>query len=287
MKQKISIIMFVGIIGCIGSLTSCTSKQIPDSSESRSTSIPFDRTIHFGNASGATTQVQPGTYEMNSSQGKLQLTGGSSGLPILLDARVTTHEETVETTTPLSFSEQEDEHIVMLLFPDGTALEAMGSYSGIQSRAARRSGKRVSRAVIKRQFKQRKRIPHVIPYHFTFRVPVQLHNLSPDINQLKIRCHTFSGNDATKPDKRIGEGKTIVNLTTQQFSGTVVVAFNAMQGKEPENGDYYHCGMQFHKPGIGFRQPLSYGHPAANSAPAWSVAANETAFIRNILAPVN
>ena len=287
MNYQLVTIAFIGIIGCVGSLTSCSTRHVANPVESPSTSITLDRTIHFMNAAGVTTQVAPDTYYLSASQNNLALTGKMENKPFILQTQTSTHEELVKTPTPLSFSEQEDEHVVMLLFPDGSALETLGSYSGIQSRAVVRKGKRVSRTTIKRQLRQRKRIPHATPYHFTFRVPVQLSNLSPDINQLKIQCKTFSGNDATKHDQDIGKAEVITNVTNRQFTGTIAVRFNAAQGKEPENADTYYCSLMLHKPGIGFRQPSKYGSPSANSAPAWRVSANGTPFLRGTVAPVN
>ncbi len=286
-RKMIFFIATAGLASVLGILTSCSASKVKDSDVPLRKLISLERTVHFSKASGDSTQVQPGTYDISSSQGKLQLTGDNTDKPIRLETQETTHDETVDTITPLSFSEQEDEHVVMLLFPDGTALETIGSYTGIQSRAVRRSGKRVSPAVIKRQFTQRKRIPQATPYHFTFRVPVQLNNLSPDINQFKIRCKTFSGNDATKHDQTIGEAEVITNLINRQFNGTIAVRFNATHGKEPEHADTYYCSLMLHKPGIGFRQPAKFGSPSANSAPAWRVSANGTSFLRGTLAPVN
>ena len=276
-----------GVLGCMGILTNCASHHFLKEEINGQTSIMLERPIHFINTTDENTLVPPGTYEVSSDQETLRLTRQTTNQSLTLEAHKTAHDETVTVPTPLSFSEQNDEHVVLLLFPDGTALEAIGSYSGIQSRAARKTGKRVSRAKIKRQFNQRKRIPRAQPYHFTLRVPVQLNNLSPDINQFKIRCKTFSGNDATKHDRDIGKREVITPVTNRQFHGTVVVKFNADHGKEPEDADNYYCSLTLHKPGIGFRQPVKYGHPSANSIPAWRVSANETPFLRGTLAPVN
>ena len=281
-NKQLMTIALVGIVGYIGSLTSCASPQGIDSVEPLPTSINLERTIYFRNASGDATQVQPGTYEVSTTQGKLLLTGETPSAPLLLDTHSTTHEETVRTATPLSFSEQDDEHVVMLLFPDKTALAAEGSYSGIQERAIRRSKKRrISPAIINRQFNRAMLVSRARPTiqtHFTLRVPVQLTNLSPDINQLKIKCQTQSGHDATAFNNRIGEGDTIAHVTNRQFNRTVVVKFNASQGKEPEDADSYYCGITFHKPGIGFRQPGKYGTPLGNQKPAWLVSADGTPF---------
>lgn len=280
-KRLFPILAFAGIAGCVGIMTSCSSRQVIQPTDQLPTSIKLEQTVHFVNPSGDTTEVQPGTYEVGENQGNLQLIGEMMNSPFSLRAHPTTHEESLQTPTPLSFSEQEDEHIIMLLHPDGTALEAAGSYSGIQSRAIRKRQKRVSRAVIKRRFNRAvltNRARLTIQTHFTLRVPIQLNNLDSQINKLKIRCWTHSGNDATKYDRRIGEGESVANISDRQFNGTVVVKFNASQGKEPEQADRYYCGITLHKIGIGFRQPVKHGHPFANSAPAWRISADGSPF---------
>ena len=280
-KGVFSILAFVGIAGCLGIITSCSSRHISDFAEPLPTSITLERQVHFVNSKGDATQVQPGTYEVSTIQDTLQLYGESTDNLLPLQTHTFTHKESIEAPTPLSFMDREDEHVVMLLYPDGTALEAVGSYSGIQSRAIRRRLTRRSPAIIKQQFRRAVLINRArlkIASHFTFRVPVQLNNLSSDINRVKIRCWTHIGNDATAYQNRIGEGEAVANVTNRQFNGTIVVRFNANQGKEPEDADRYNCSMLFHKPGIGFRQPGKFGTPLGNQKPAWLVSANGTSF---------
>jgi len=52
-----------------------------------------------------------------------------------VEAQPINHTEALEVPTRSSRSEQEDEYVIMLLFPDGTGLEALGSYSGVRSKA--------------------------------------------------------------------------------------------------------------------------------------------------------
>lgn len=272
-----------GILGWTGILTSCTSRSLNEETNPLPTAITLDRTTYFVSQTGEDIPVPPGTYEVSSEHGYLQLTGETTDHPLIITAHPTTHEETVTVPTPLSFSEQDDLHVLMLLLPDGKALEATGSYSGIRSRATHVTKKRTgaSRATVKQQFDRARltsRARVTIKAHFTLRVPIQLSHLDPDIDKLKLQCWTHSGNDATKYDRRIGEGESVANIANRQYQGTVVVMFNASQGKEPEDADQYYCGILLHKPGIGFRQPGKHGTPLGNQKPAWLVSADGTPF---------
>ena len=271
----------LAMVPCLALLTSSTSYPETGATESIRPMIEFDRTFHVFDAAGDPVQVRPGTYAVSANQGHLQLTGEMTDKPILLEAQPTTHEENIPSAFPLSFSEQADEQVLILLLPDGTALELLGSYSGILSRAASRNRTRVSSATIHRQFNRAQlanRVPKAIPYDFTLRVPVHLTNLSPDINQIKIRCWTHIGQDATKPDFRIGEGESVAPVSNRRYQGTMTVHFNAKPRKEAQDADRYYCGMLFHKPGIGFRQPGKFGTPLGNQKPDWLVSAENSPF---------
>jgi hypothetical protein len=55
---------------------------------------------------------------------------------ITVQAMPTEHEETLSAPLALSIPYKEDEHHIVLLMPDGKALDAVGTYSGVRSRAA-------------------------------------------------------------------------------------------------------------------------------------------------------
>jgi hypothetical protein len=101
--------------------------------------IILEKATHFLSPSGEDVLIQPGTYAVEQAEGWIQFIplGGENTDAILLEANHLTHTETVQAPTALSRSESEDELVVALLLPDGTALEALGSYSGIRSKATR------------------------------------------------------------------------------------------------------------------------------------------------------
>ncbi len=259
------------ILLIVGSSTS----PIAGADQHEEVTISLERTIHFLNNQDTDIVVPPGRYTIHADQPKeLLVLHPENGEPwIQIKAQSISHEEPIPTATPLSFSEEEDEHRLLLLQPDGTGLEAVGSYSGIHSRAARRfaSKTRVIRKYLAR-------VPLQPSSEFTLHIPVQLQNVSPDIDQLKIRCWAHVGNDATKYDLRIGEGEAVASVSNRQYQGTVPVRFNANSGKEAQDADRYYCGILFHKPGIGFRQPGKFGTPLGNQKPAWLVSADGTPF---------
>ncbi|MCA9420084.1 MAG: hypothetical protein KC592_03635 [Nitrospira sp.] len=119
--------------------------------------ITLEKAAHFQAPEGDEVTVEPGIYQMAvSGQDSLWLFGEQSkGVAYVVQAISTTHEEKVEQPTSVSLSEGEDELHVLLLLEDGKGLEAIGSYSGIQSRRAapqkRMTPTRITQSVETRQ----------------------------------------------------------------------------------------------------------------------------------------
>lgn len=113
-----------------------------------SPTIELEKTVHFLTPGGEDVVVEQGRYEVAQASEWLHLTpvGGEKTDAILVEATPIAHEETIEVPTILSRSEQEDEYVIILLLPDGTGLEALGSYSGVRSKAVRRPTVRRPRA---------------------------------------------------------------------------------------------------------------------------------------------
>lgn len=105
-----------------------------------SPTIELDTAVHFLTPGGDDVVVEQGRYEVGQSSEWLHLSpvGGEKTDAILVEAQLINHHETIEVPTTLSRSEQEDEYVIMLLFPDGTGLEALGSYSGVRSKGVPR-----------------------------------------------------------------------------------------------------------------------------------------------------
>jgi hypothetical protein len=97
--------------------------------------VTLDQAIHFLAADGSDVLVQPGTYQLEVADAWLRLVPGERRDAVLLEAGPTTAQEEVGEITALSVAGEEDEHILVLLLPDGQSLQAIGTYSGIRSRA--------------------------------------------------------------------------------------------------------------------------------------------------------
>ena len=100
------------------------------------TVFELEREVHFRTPKGEDVTVSPGIYAVESAEGGLALIPGEEGqsAAVIIDAQPTTHEESVKAPQPVSVSGEEDQHVVMLLLPDGKAMQAVGSYSGVYSR---------------------------------------------------------------------------------------------------------------------------------------------------------
>lgn len=102
------------------------------------TTITLEQPVHFTNAEGSDVVLDSGSYAVETAEEWLRVTPseGQAVDAILLEAQLATHEESL--TAPLALSGQGDSpdvHHLALLLPDGKRLEAIGSYSGIRSRA--------------------------------------------------------------------------------------------------------------------------------------------------------
>lgn len=113
-------------------------------------SVEFPQALHFLTPGGEDVVVGQGRYEVVQASEWLHLTpvGGEKTDAILVEAQPIDHNETIEVPTILSRSEHEDEYVIILLLPDGTGLEALGSYSGVRSKAVRRPTVRRPRAAL-------------------------------------------------------------------------------------------------------------------------------------------
>ena len=119
------------------------------------TTINIDTPIHFLAADGSDMLVQPGTYQLEVAEGWLRLIPGERRDAVLLEAHQYQHEEILDTPKSLIEEKEEEEHRLILLLPGGKGLEAIGSVSGVQSRAVKRRPSSRTRS----QQQQASRIP--------------------------------------------------------------------------------------------------------------------------------
>lgn len=100
-----------------------------------SSTLTFEQPVHFLASDGTDVQVGIGTHEVETLVGsrlRLNMEGGET---VLLDAQATTHSEEIEAPLAVTVSGDDPDlvHLVLLL-PNGQALDAPGSISGTRSR---------------------------------------------------------------------------------------------------------------------------------------------------------
>jgi hypothetical protein len=98
--------------------------------------IEFDREVHFLTLDDKDKVFAPGGYVVEAVENGLRLKSADNdeAEAVIVRAEPGTHDRSVEAPEPLSMSMEDDQHVVMLLLPDGKALQAVGSYSGVFSR---------------------------------------------------------------------------------------------------------------------------------------------------------
>lgn len=99
--------------------------------------IALQKAVHFLTAAGEDLVVEPGTYEVEAAKEGLQLTpqGGEGAKAVVVQAQALPHGESLTAPKIDVGPAGEDQYRVALLLPDGTSLEAVGSYSGVSTRA--------------------------------------------------------------------------------------------------------------------------------------------------------
>ncbi|MDH4194830.1 MAG: hypothetical protein OEV70_11850 [Nitrospirota bacterium] len=99
--------------------------------------IHLDQSLHFGAPDEQIVVVPPGAYLVEPlTQGESRLVFWHEKGTVTLPATRTTHDQRVKTPEAYLIREEanEDIHHVVVFLPDGIALEATGSISGIQTR---------------------------------------------------------------------------------------------------------------------------------------------------------
>lgn len=123
------------IIVLVGLLSACST--VPMSHEP--SSVPLTQAVHFSSPDGSDAVASPGAYRVEQTGPTvLKLIPGEEGNQhtITVQAMRTEHEAPLSGPLALSIPYTEDEHHVVLLMPGGEALDAVGTYSGVRSRAA-------------------------------------------------------------------------------------------------------------------------------------------------------
>ncbi|NOS78720.1 MAG: hypothetical protein HOP35_12320 [Nitrospira sp.] len=137
MMRKIVLTGFlaIGLAGCAAEHSSNIAESEPSSTTITPTMILMETPVHFTAPDGGPVVVAPAEYRVEQrTESQLRLVPENGGQPLLLAAVLTTHDIEVSKPFPLLLALNEDARNLVLLFPDGSALDAAGSLSGIQSR---------------------------------------------------------------------------------------------------------------------------------------------------------
>ena len=102
------------------------------------TTIELDTPVYFLAPDGSDVLIQPGTYIVEAAEGWLRIIPGERRDALLLEALKTEHDTNLKEAKALWQSGAADECRITLLLPGGKGLEAIGSVSGVRSRAVRR-----------------------------------------------------------------------------------------------------------------------------------------------------
>lgn len=140
MNSRASALYIFEIIAMLGLAYACTTPQPTQKPSQESPILEIDRETHFLTPGGKDVVVFPGAYLVKAEQEGIRLIAeeGTSSESVVIEASSQTHDQKLTGPTALAISENEDEQVVALLMPDGKGWEAMGTHSGVVSRAAPR-----------------------------------------------------------------------------------------------------------------------------------------------------
>lgn len=97
--------------------------------------LNIEQSAHFLESDGSDVLVEAGTYEVDTLVGSRFRLNTSGGTTLFLDAQATTHSEEIDTPLGVMVSGEDPDVVhVVLLLPNGQALDATGSISGTRAR---------------------------------------------------------------------------------------------------------------------------------------------------------
>ena len=112
-------------------------------------SIELETAAHFLTPDGSDVVIKPGRYQVEAAESWIRLIPGERRDALLLIAESAMHTETLVTPQAHASSIDDETQSIVLLLPGGRSLEAIGSVSGVRSRAITRQ--RTTRAPKTRQ----------------------------------------------------------------------------------------------------------------------------------------
>jgi hypothetical protein len=102
--------------------------------------VSLTQAVHFTDAKGEDVVVGPGSYRVEAEgTNRIRLLPAETGESVMIEATSLTHQQTVESPVPVTVSDpqQPDVLYLALYLPDGQGIGAIGTYSGVKSRAVR------------------------------------------------------------------------------------------------------------------------------------------------------
>lgn len=124
MRNAVTLLIIGMIVFCAHVSISRAADVLPSSS------VTFERTVHFVQSDGGSVAVEPGTYRVERNGSALVLTPGGVTIE---GASFPPEELALPEPTVLSVTRSGDEHLLLYTASDG-AVAARGTYSGIQAR---------------------------------------------------------------------------------------------------------------------------------------------------------
>ncbi len=115
--------------------------------------------------------------------------------------------------------------------------------------------------------------------HFTLTVPVEVHSLLSGIQRVNVDCSVATTEGMTDIVGLGGAYKDI-DTSTGNFTGNVVVAFDAQPGKDPASATFYKCWLTLYAGPTATMQPSAGAmSPAFRPKPG-------TSFVPEVTGPV-
>ena len=144
-KVVLTLILAVEIAGCAAQHSGNTAESEGSAIAQASDfiTIALDKPAYFSTVEGGILLAPAGQYVVEPvDESHLRLTSEHSTAPLVIAAVLQTHDIDIPTPFVLAFSQKEDEPHVVLLLPGGHALDAVGTFSGVQSRNVIRTNRR-------------------------------------------------------------------------------------------------------------------------------------------------
>ncbi len=121
----------LAIVGCVASpIGSLAQERLP------APQVVLEQAASFVDPDGAPVSITPGTYAIEAATGPaLRVVGQERTSATIIEAVAIHHEESLSDSIAALILTEEDTLHLVLLRPDGTALDAVGSLTGVRSRA--------------------------------------------------------------------------------------------------------------------------------------------------------